>query len=70
MWSMALSCILHILVHILTDKVIEIGVTFENKEIPYIIVFFIPVLNTILAINGLLALMHGLAIKGISKGRI
>lgn len=60
---MALACIFHILVHTLTNEIIEIGVTFENKEIPYIIVFFIPVLNTILMMNGLLALMHGFANK-------
>lgn len=63
MWSMALACIFHILVHTLTNENVEIGVTFEDKEIPYIIVFFIPVLNTILAINGLLALMYGFANK-------
>ena len=56
MWSMALSCVFHILIHTVTDETMEIGVTFEEKEIPYIVVFFIPVLNTILAMNGLLIL--------------
>lgn len=55
---MALSCIFHILVHTITDETIEIGVNFKDKKIPYIVVFFVPVLNTILAINGLLALKY------------
>lgn len=56
---MALSCIFHILVHTLTNETIEIGVTFKDKEILYIVVFFVIVLNTILVINGSLTLIHG-----------
>ena len=56
---MALSCIFHILVHTLTNETIERGVTFKDKEILYIVVFFVLVLNTILVINGSLTLIHG-----------